>query len=256
MERCFECLQCQTSTGVMEVYVADIHPLYWKRIGCTCCHTQWYICTLHPTRRWPMTKSHRALEHFTNYAHMELGCIPLETVAMKPAQSTVSGLSNSANARTGNITTSGATDNDTPMPSPTYDATLECSDAQDSESCAEYTTMGATPIASLGGNKRKSQNLLATSYFSNSVMSTSSAQYFANELDDDGAGICSLVACAFANSTDSTTSSSVDEAQFHLLLLSLLNNLTGPQRQKVVTLLHHLRTHTFGRFTSFSIPWE
>ena len=61
------------------------------------------------------------------------------------------------------------------------------------------------------------------------------------------------MACAFSNSDACSVSSNEAEAHFHLLLVALLQTLTGPQIQGVVTMLKFLQTHP-SRFQSSRLP--
>ena len=238
MEGGFECHQCHAASGIIEAYTAPIAPQYWKQIGCPPCGTHWYLCPLHPTRRWTTGKFNKALEHFTTVRHTELIAVPVGAIASKTANSTISTLSDSAKAPS--HTTS---NHDTIMESSAPEPTIWSTHDADASTYTSPIQPACNDNGVLTGHKRKLTNLLSTSYFSDAVMPTTSVHYFANEINATGTGIQSIVASAFANVSTTTTPSSADEAKFHLLLLSVLRDVTGPLREKLVMFLHHLQTH-------------
>ena len=210
MENCFKCIQCDTSTGVIDKYATPIHPLYWKRVTFSKCFEKWYICTHHVLKRWKINQFHKAMSHFT---HVEHG----------------NKLHIHTNAEHTQNNHNEYPHNDVITYSPNNTRTKE-----------DIITL---PHSQCTGTNRKAKSLLSISEFSHVRISKQSTQYFANEYHSDGLGLYNIIACAFANSPACSESSNKEEAHFHLLLLSLLHDLTGPQRERLVSLLEFLQNN-------------
>ena len=191
-----------------------------------------------------MAKAAKALEHFGNISHLSQGIHkPVDTVSTWSMQSTaVSGITDSTQECHGH---GGITGNlgDNPVATSSSESTMALSNHEYDTRCIEHDSRTSSPVSDVVGHKRKWHNLLASSPFNKDIMSATSLHYFANEMDEAGAGIRRLVACSFMQANDSSSIASVSETKFHLLLLALLENLNGPQRNKLMTLFQYMHDH-------------
>ena len=240
MEKCFKCLNCNTSSGAIASFAAPIHQLYWKRVVCTECIQEWYICTLHVLKRWKINEFYMAHLHFINAEHE---CnIPQITAAEKSTISTQTAFINHnistqhTNNSSSTVTNKRTSPNYSPCTSPHNDSIPHTEYEIDNEQIIRSEDK-------LSGNKRKADSLVSISEFSHLSMSKHSTRFFFNEYEREGSGINKILACEFSNLDACSVSSNEAEAHFHLLLVSLLQTLTGPQRQAVVTMLKFWQTH-------------
>ena len=82
-----------------------------------------------------------------------------------------------------------------------------------------------------------------SSVFKDSIMPDHSQRYFTRELSEHGNGIKGLIRGAFQRFHNTNLGASLEECKFHLMLLSLLHNMTGAQKSTLMDLFRHLKTN-------------
>ena len=75
------------------------------------------------------------------------------------------------------------------------------------------------------------------------VMSESSQRYFMREIQQAGYGVQGLVLGAYLHAQGTKRISSNAESHFHMLLLSLLKDLTGVQQSILMELFKHIKAN-------------
>ena len=166
MDKCFECLGCHKTTGVIEKYTSPIHKLYCKRVVCSKCYEKWYICTLHVHKRWNIDKFNQANLQFKNIDHVvhERNNVCIHTDEENIHQLT-------QNSFTKLNTNSEIINNSSVV---TEDITTSLSESiGDTNGHPQRTFTEDNHV----GNKRKAQNLQSISEFSHFGMSKSSTRF-------------------------------------------------------------------------------
>ena len=102
-------------------------------------------------------------------------------------------------------------------------------------------------------SQQQSINPTDTNALSNSTMPPNSIRYFLNEIKGICEGSGHLIGNAFHQMKDGSINTNLDEVRFHMMLLSLMKDLSSSQQAILVELFRHIQAHP-KTFTKTRLP--
>jgi len=203
------CTQCEKTTGeLIQKEIVLPTDLCWGHMKCGNCQLRWHVCLEH-LRRWLWDDIEKARTHF---------CGPGHDI------STMNDLSVSC------LTSS----------------TVISSDALNLES--EHKIRGSSSDNCFGSRTyithTTSKSYSSSKFTETSVtLPTRSHRYFTRESTSKGHGIQTLVGGAFRNDQDSDVVATIDESNFQLKVVSLLNGMSETKQMDLVDIFRSLTSN-------------
>ena len=196
-----------------ECYIVDINVTKHDSLNgcdvikCNKCHSVWYICAVH-NNRFSMSNKSKMVKHFTTL-HSQPALKATTSLYTKENSSDINKFDQEIDTQSEIFFTSLDASDHTPIPSPPL-----------SPNVYEEKTSNKH-------SQPKDQTNLLQDQFKNEKVN-----YYVDEMDNHGNGICGITANAFSQSFHCYSKSSLHEASFHLQATHFCSNLTEKQQKQ------------------------